>query len=633
MAVKILSVANSQTDSIKIDHLLTKVNFLNFQPIKIQNINNIFSSIQKYNPKAIIWGLDRCKNSNLNALLKIQKINDNYDIPLILIFAEDTFRYRYSLAEVNYCLSWKEITPTLLETAILYALNQHQNIEVAASLKRNNSKSTSQLSTTTDLFQTIINNISTLVWIVDVKGNFAFLNQAWLSFTGKTLATGLQENWQEYIHPDDIAECKQVCQSALQKRTGFETEYRLRRFDNEYRTILITGVYYCNLQGEFTGWLCSGLDITRRKKIEQQLSEQSHADRIFAKIAKNIYGCLNIDTILQTAADEINRFFLAERVFIVKVLRDRQLNLLFESKLAVFSSCEMSDWEKLPVKEVADYFEFLLKGAIIALDNTLKSTIVSTHGNSDFTLVPCSMLILPVICDRELWGLICVEFSFAQKYWQQQKIKFLEQVAIQLGVAIRQWLLYQQLEQTNKKLAQQATIDNLTRVANRRQFDQYIALEWRRCAREKHPLSLILCDIDYFKLYNDTYGHLLGDRCLKMVALAIAKITKRPADLVARYGGEEFAVILPNTNILGAKYLAEQIRARVEALKIAHADSSVNNYVTLSLGVSCCIPSHNLNFVALIEAADKGLYQAKKLGRNRVSEFEMDKLSSALFYL
>ena len=136
--------------------------------------------------------------------------------------------------------------------------------------------------------------------------------------------------------------------------------------------------------------------------------------------------------------------------------------------------------------------------------------------------------------------IILAEADFRHKYsiaGVNYCLVFLEQVAIQLGIAIRQWLLYQRLEQANKKLAQQAATDNLTRVANRRQFEQYIALEWKRSAREKHPLSLILCDIDYFKLYNDAYGHLLGDRCLKIVALAIAKVTKRPADLVARYGG------------------------------------------------------------------------------------------------
>lgn len=623
MTVKILSIANNQTDSIKIDGLLTQVKYLNFQLNKIQDVDNILK-LDKYHSEIIIWALNESDNADI--LLKIQNINNSCNIPLILI-SSVAEHYKHSIAGVNYCLVWNEITPAILENTILYALNQHQ-IEATANLKQENLELTDELSTIQDLFQSIVNNTSTFVWMVDVKGNFTFLNQAWLNFTGQTLTAGLQENWLERIHPDDIAECRQAYQSAQKEGTGFEIEYRLRRFDNEYRTILNTAVYRSNSQGDI-GWLCFGLDITRRKKIKQQLIEQSRTDQILAKIVKDIYSSLNIDTILQTAANEINQFLLADRVFIAKVTNNRRLNLLFESKLATASSCQVSD-KKLPVQEVVDNFEFLSKGAIIARDNTLTSTIVN-HSCTDLTLIPYPLLLVPVVCDRKLWGLICIEFNLPRKYWQQE-IKFLEQLAIQLGIAIKQWLLYQQLEQANKKLAQQVTIDELTKVGNRRQFDRYIALEWKRCAREKDPLSLILCDIDYFKLYNDAYGHLLGDRCLKAVAQAITKVTKRPADLVARYGGEEFAVILPNTNILGAKYIAEQIRAKIEALKITHIDSKVNNYVTLSIGVTCCIPNRELSFMALIEAADKGLYKAKELGRNRVCEFEMNKLNNRIFF-
>ena len=619
MSLNILSIAHNQTDNIKINNLLNRVEYLNFQLNEIQDIDNI-SDLEKYHPEIIIWALNE-RNYN-NIILKIKNINDSCNIPLILILtvAES---HKYSIADVNYCLLWNEITPALLEKTILYALNQHQ-IETTAKLKRENLELASELSTIQDLFQTIINNTSTFVWMVDVKGNFTFLNQPWLNFTDLTLTAGLQENWLDRIHPDDIAECKQAYQSAQKECTGFEIEYRLRRFDNEYCTILNTAVYRSNSQGD-VGWLCFGLDITRRKKIEQQLIERSRTDRILAKIAKDIYSSLNIDLILQTVANEINQFLLADRVFIAKVTRNRQLNLLFESKLAAASSCEVLN-KKLPEKELIDNFKSLSKGAIIAGYDTLSTTIIDC-SRSDLTLIPYPLLLVPIVCDRQLWGLICIEFNLPRKYWQQE-VKFLEQLAIQLGIAIKQWLLYQQLEQTNKKLAQEVTTDELTKVANRRQFDRYISLEWKRCAREKHPLSLILCDIDYFKLYNDAYGHLLGDRCLKAVAQAIAKVIKRPADLVARYGGEEFAVILPNTNILGAKYIAEQIRAKVEVLKITHIDSKVNDYVTLSTGVACCIPNRESSFTALIEAADRGLYKAKELGRNRVCEFDINKLSN-----
>ena len=619
MTVRILSIANNQTDSTKIDGLLDRVKYLNLQPNKIKNADNIFEFIKKYNPEVILWAL-KDESNNDDIFLKIKNVNNSCNIPLILILniAE---HHKYSLGGINYCLVWNEITPALLEKTIFNALDRHR---IEATAKSRESELTWGLSTIQDLFQTIVDNTSVLVWMVDIEGNFTFLNRAWLNFTARTSATALQENWLDRIHPDDIAECKQTYQSALEKHTGFEIEYRLRRFDNEYRTILNTAVYRSNSQGD-AGWLCFGLDITRRKKIEQQLIEQSRIDRVLAKIIKDIYSSSNIDLILQTGANEIDRFLLANRVFITKVTKNRRLNLLFESKLAAASSCEVLD-KKLPLKEVIDNFELLSKGAIIARDDALSSTIIN-HNDTNFTLIPYPSLLIPIVCDRQLWGLICIEFDRAQKYWQKQEIRFLEQVSIHLGIAIKQWLLYQQLEQTNKKLAREVTIDELTKVANRRQFDRYISLEWKRCAREKHPLSLILCDIDFFKLYNDAYGHLLGDRCLKVVAQAIAKVIKRPADLVARYGGEEFAVILPNTDISGAKYLAEQIRAEVEALKITHFDSRVNDYVTLSIGVACCIPDRELN-MALIEAADKGLYKAKESGRNRVCQFDLNELSN-----
>ncbi len=183
---------------------------------------------------------------------------------------------------------------------------------------------------------------------------------------------------------------------------------------------------------------------------------------------------------------------------------------------------------------------------------------------------------------------------------------------------IQQSQLYQQLEAANQALQCLATSDSLTQVANRRRFDEYLDQEWRRMAREQALLSLILCDIDCFKSYNDTYGHQAGDDCLQQVARAISRHVKRPADLVARYGGEEFAVILPNTNAEGAVHVAEFIRSEVKALEIVHANSQPSGYVTLSLGVASTIPCHELSCATLITVTDKALYQAKAEGRDRV---------------
>jgi len=169
----------------------------------------------------------------------------------------------------------------------------------------------------------------------------------------------------------------------------------------------------------------------------------------------------------------------------------------------------------------------------------------------------------------------------------------------------------------NQKLNTLATLDGLTNIANRFCFENFLAQEWLRGKREKFPLSFILCDVDYFKLYNDYFGHQAGDICLKSVAQAISDTIQRPADLVARYGGEEFAVILPHTPAENALQVAEKIRLAVQDLCILHPSSLVRNYVSLSLGVTSIIPDSKYSRNQLLMTADKALYQAKKGGRDR----------------
>lgn len=161
------------------------------------------------------------------------------------------------------------------------------------------------------------------------------------------------------------------------------------------------------------------------------------------------------------------------------------------------------------------------------------------------------------------------------------------------------------------------SFDGLTGVANRRYFDQHLQQQWWRLQREKKPLSLILCDVDYFKAFNDTYGHQAGDDCLEQVATAISRGI-RPTDLVARYGGEEFVVVLPKADAQIAMQVAQRIRSQVKGLQIRNADSSVSPYVTLSCGIASTTTHQIYAPVELITHADKALYEAKKEGRDRV---------------
>lgn len=176
-----------------------------------------------------------------------------------------------------------------------------------------------------------------------------------------------------------------------------------------------------------------------------------------------------------------------------------------------------------------------------------------------------------------------------------------------------------ELKHTQDKLRNLSLMDGLTGIANRRRFDQYLDLEWQRCTRNAHPLSVVMGDVDFFKAYNDAYGHGQGDDCLRKVAQVFAQALRRPADLAARYGGEEFVCVLPETDREGARIVADQIMAGMALLELPHAQSAISPRVTVSVGVATTSqPSPSGTWQDLVEMADQCLYRAKANGRNRI---------------
>ena len=175
------------------------------------------------------------------------------------------------------------------------------------------------------------------------------------------------------------------------------------------------------------------------------------------------------------------------------------------------------------------------------------------------------------------------------------------------------------LKRKSDLLHRLASIDPMTEVGNRRRFDDVLDREWRRAARQEQLLSLAFVDVDHFKLYNDEYGHAAGDECLRKVARAMASVVRRAEDFLARYGGEEFAVILPGTDLRGAKHVGETLRKKVESLAIPHAGNPGIERVSVSIGVATVLAAPKVSPVTLVEAADAQLYRAKESGRNRVS--------------
>jgi diguanylate cyclase (GGDEF)-like protein len=181
----------------------------------------------------------------------------------------------------------------------------------------------------------------------------------------------------------------------------------------------------------------------------------------------------------------------------------------------------------------------------------------------------------------------------------------------------------EELQQENERLLALVNVDELTQIGNRRHFDSCLRAEWKQMARDGSPISLIMCDIDFFKIYNDTYGHQAGDDCLRAVAQTIRQSLQRPTDVAARYGGEEFAVILPQTDAASALLVAEHIRVKVKDLNIffkpERFDGLPNSVVTISLGIASVVPGQENDAATLVLAADEALYLSKRQGRDRLT--------------
>jgi diguanylate cyclase (GGDEF)-like protein len=254
------------------------------------------------------------------------------------------------------------------------------------------------------------------------------------------------------------------------------------------------------------------------------------------------------------------------------------------------------------------------QGRVRAIDDIYTAGIGQCHLNLLQEFQVRANLVVPIIQGDNLWGLLIAHHCRSPRHWRELEVNLLTQLAAQVAIAIKQSELYQQVQR-------QAIVDGLTQIPNRRRFDEYLQQVWQQMESIQAPLSIILCDIDFFKLYNDQYGHPAGDDCLRQVATAINKAGKRPGDLVARYGGEEFVIVLPNTSISGAVQVAESIREEVKALQIPHKKSLVSKNVTLSLGLASIIPTVGFCPSELVATADEALYQAKAQGRDRLHSY------------
>ncbi|MBD2503669.1 EAL domain-containing protein [Anabaena azotica] len=350
--------------------------------------------------------------------------------------------------------------------------------------------------------------------------------------------------------------------------------------------------------------------------LEGSVGYQNQCERIVAAVTGRIRQSLNLNEILQTTADEVRQLFEVDRVLIYQFEPDWSGFVAVES---LASGCmSILGFHIVDTCFQTTHASYYKEGNTRAIEDIENAGLASCHLDLLQSLQVRANLVVPILQKERLWGLLIAHQCSDTRLWRQSEINLFNQLATQAAIAIQQSELYQQLQQANQELQRLACSDGLTQVANRRCFDDTLKAQWQRSRKQQAPLSLILCDVDYFKLYNDSLGHLAGDDALRQVAQAISHAVKSAGNLVARYGGEEFAVLLPDTEIEQAMAIATQIQRHVSALQLLHPKSVCSEFITLSLGLTSIIPHEPLSDTALIAAADQGLYQAKAKGRNCV---------------
>ncbi|MCW6036964.1 diguanylate cyclase [Spirulina subsalsa FACHB-351] len=369
-----------------------------------------------------------------------------------------------------------------------------------------------------------------------------------------------------------------------------------------------------SLQYRFNAHNTGEDDLISTHPALQDLLKQAQREHLTAQIAQQIHSSLKLEDILNTTVREIRHFLGTDRVILYQFKPNWDGQVVVESV--------GPGWKSLLGQSINDPC-FRVKCAPLYRRNRISAISDVEHS----PLEPCyrqmlrryevqGNLVVSIVRKEELWGLLIAHHCSGPREWLNSEIDLLRQLASQVAIAIYQSQLYQQLEQANQELRQIATQDSLTGVANRRALDDYILEVWGHLQQEQAPLSLILCDIDHFKYYNDTYGHQAGDHCLKQVAGAMQHVVENPRHLVARYGGEEFAIILPHITHTEALEIATHLQQHLHSLKIPHISSPISPFVTLSIGVTTHVPRAEKSQDILIAEADQALYRAKAQGRN-----------------
>jgi len=382
--------------------------------------------------------------------------------------------------------------------------------------------------------------------------------------------------------------------------------------------------FYSRIVPEYNGTerilsvLVISRNVTNLRAAQIALQQQVEQEHTLRLITQHIRATLDLHQILSTAVTEVRRSLKADRTVIVQLFNDHSRQIIAEAVQTAYPAIVGTHWPDDVLTPTCLAFYRSGQGRIVLdiADDHCEPSLIPFLQAAGVKAQMVAPIIQSLNAESRVWGLLVTHACEGYRDWQPNDLNLLQKVAEQLAIAIQQSELHQRLQAANEELERISITDALTQIANRRHFDDILEREWQRAQREQRELALILCDIDWFKLYNDTYGHPAGDTCIATVAQTLQQCVNRATDCLARYGGEEFAIILPHTDLAGATVIVEQIRTAIAALNLEHPAPQANGRLTLSFGISATVPHPDLTPQAVINWADQALYQAKQAGRD-----------------
>jgi diguanylate cyclase (GGDEF)-like protein/PAS domain S-box-containing protein len=513
------------------------------------------------------------------------------------------------LARVRHQLQFRRIQEQLID----------QNLRLQQEIRRRYHLET-ELKANRDRWYLALQGSNDGLWDWDIANGSMYFSDRWQEIIGYEpgILPPLRRSWQDRVHPDDLEWVLEFIRYHLEGVTpNYYAEYRLRDRADRYRWVLDRGQAQWDDHQNPVRMSGSLTDVTLRHQSEEQLQLLLVTGQAIVQaedIAQTFSSVLT--KLCQIAQWDIGEAWTfdpdSDQLVYCWGSYDHDLNqpptlLTFEEERRKLTFLHNQG----------------LTGRVWAQNSPLWLTNLDSSDRliSDHALLLKagfkSAHALPIYADGKILAVLTF-FSFAQRPRDDRVIDLTQAVASQLSSFMLRKQTERALTQANTELQRLATLDGLTQLANRRKFDEYIHTEWRRALRDSQPISLLLCDVDHFKRYNDCYGHQAGDACLRYVAHALEAQAHRVTDLAARYGGEEFAIILPNTDLAGALAVAERVAEAVRELAIPHEGSLVSDHITVSIGVAYTIPRSGTLPTRLIAQADHNLYRAKAKGRDCV---------------